>query len=170
MKRLWCSVRDYFKSPDFSVYFKAGLKNYNININNSAYIEIFKYIELPGDVWNNNKKFRNCILNNDNDDTTPISYILREEYDNENNKHQLQLEWYPEKFDVSFDFAMRMCANNKCKYCILNKRHINKDITKICHQIKNKFCLLAMVYCGYEYECPGINECVFVKYNVLDIK
>ena len=66
-KRAWCSLRDYLKSQEFSAYFKNALIQYRIQENtiNKVFSEkSYSQLELPGDVWNNNSKFRNCILSN----------------------------------------------------------------------------------------------------------
>ena len=66
IKRIWCCIRDYLKSDEFCTKcFKAELLKRNVNkkiINNLFSEDAKKTVELPGDVWNNNSIFRNCLL------------------------------------------------------------------------------------------------------------
>ena len=66
IKRVWCCLRDYIKSPEFGErYFRRGLLSRGIEaeiVNMLFSYEAKCYLELPGDVWNNNSTFRNCLL------------------------------------------------------------------------------------------------------------
>lgn len=157
MKRLWCCIRDYLKAYYYKDYFDNSLKKFSIKIDQKSKEQMLKYIELPGDVWNNNSKFRKCILLN-NTSNDKLSKILRQDY-TDNTKEWEKYNLYPECFDVSFDLAMRMCENNKCSYCLMNNNK-NKPY-KMCSNKKGCICPLAMVYCGYEYECCGKDDCKF---------
>jgi len=63
-KRLWCSLRDYLKSPEFNPVFvasleKAGCSNPDRWKRDSVKLKAaLKVLELPGDVWNNAEIFR----------------------------------------------------------------------------------------------------------------
>jgi len=63
-KRLWCSLRDYFKSPEFNLIFvkalgEAGTSDtHRWKRSNPALKATLHALELPGDVWNNAKIFR----------------------------------------------------------------------------------------------------------------
>jgi len=64
-KRAWCSLRDFFKHPEFKEYLLRALKKEDVSENaiESLFSESnLHQFELPGDVWNNNSKFRHCIL------------------------------------------------------------------------------------------------------------
>jgi len=65
-KRLWCSLRDYLKSPEFnpiltSALASAGLENSTqwgrniIELRDALYV-----LELPGDIWNNSSAAGRC--------------------------------------------------------------------------------------------------------------
>ncbi|MCG6538184.1 MAG: hypothetical protein L7F78_26580, partial [Syntrophales bacterium LBB04] len=62
-KRLWCSIRDYLKSPEFNAYFVKSIEPYCLekaqqwDRNHPALKAALNIIELPGDVWNNNRTF-----------------------------------------------------------------------------------------------------------------
>ena len=63
-KRLWCSLRDYLKSPEFNTLFVSALQDIGRNDSrlwerdNPGLLDALDVIELPGDVWNNNSVFR----------------------------------------------------------------------------------------------------------------
>jgi hypothetical protein len=67
-KRLWCSLRDYLKSPEFNTAFVGGLKEAGFSKADhwrAEYPELKKalhVLELPGDVWNNSTLFRNGLF------------------------------------------------------------------------------------------------------------
>ncbi len=155
MKRLWCCIRDYLKAYYYKDYFNECLKANNMSIGQEAKNKMLKYIELPGDVWNNNNKFRKCIIEIDNGDR--LSQLLRNDYKNNKNEWE-EKSLYPECFDVSFDLAMKMCDNNKCKYCLMSD---DNCAIKLCLNKEGGLCPLAMIYCGYEYKCIGRDSCVF---------
>ena len=113
-KRLWCSLRDYIKSLRFNKDFSAALRK----ILSSEIYEDFKnkvlddnkgceYIELPGDVWNENTIFRKCFARQDESQLKgKLGKVLRENWE------RSEKEWYPEQFDITFDIAPRMCEKN----------------------------------------------------------
>jgi len=150
-KRTWCCVRDYFKSY-FKGYFLNALKQEK---NNESLIKIFNdseqkvHLELPGDVWNLNPVFReNLILPN-------LNISLKKNFAEEL-RNVLKSPYYPEEFDLTFDFVPRMCAhpNNKinktmCKICPFGK----SGMKQYCHQNPNLLCPITMTCCGYETKC-----------------
>ncbi len=152
-KRVWCSLRDFVKSVEFKKYFKnalkeAGLNDIKIFTSKKSLIEL----ELPGDVWNNNSKFRNCILSNTiyEKSKEELNKILRKYF-----KGNTVKIGYPEQFDVTFDFVPRMCEKNNCNICpiqIINNKKIN-DFEKICVNKKSKYCSFAMISCNYKKIC-----------------
>lgn len=180
-KRLWCSLRDYIKSPRFKEKFKESLLGY---IENKEYKKIInglfekgieKYLELPGDVWNNNPEFRECIFEEDIDKKGKLNKRLRELYKEEKNKMP---DWYPEQFDVTFNLASRMCRNNNCNICPFSiwrkenegkERNVLKTIEGICKYNKDKdsFCTVALTLCGYKVKCSDLlrkdNTCIVME-------
>ena len=158
-KRAWCSLRDFLKSPEFSKYFFsalkargfAGLEALNSN-------EVLTQLELPGDVWNNNPKFRHCILKDTGykhrRDYFPE--LIRELFDNIR-----PASGYPEQFDVTFDFVPRMCDKNNCAICIYGTFvGKGKDFDRVCVRDESKYCPLALVSCNYKILCKGASCCL----------
>lgn len=68
--------------------------------------------------------------------------VLNEQYD--------KISFYPEQFDVSMDFASRMCGQYipKCKIC-----PFKNGASEICHKGHAKYCSVLLTSCGYETEC-----------------
>ena len=65
--------------------------------------------------------------------------------------------FYPEQFDITFDFVPRMCAKKLCNVCPFGK----KGIGAICIPTKDKLCPVALVNCGYLAKCTGFaSECI----------
>jgi len=164
-KRAWCSLRDFLKSPEFKQYFKEALIEESLNDND--FKKLFSYdsltqLELPGDVWNNNSKFRNCILKDTDYEKTkaPLNKILRE-YFNKNCQHIIG---YPEQFDITFDFVPRMCDLNNCDLCpIFRINNKKNNFNKICLKNKKMFCPVILVSCNYKNNCKGNDDCKIVN-------
>ena len=160
-KRATCSLRDFIKSPEFCQYFKLALLNVGFSdesIKRIVSIDSCKQLELPGDVWNNNSIFRNCILKGTSfqDSRKSLNKILREHY--ENNKDEIV--GYPEQFDITFDFVQRMCLKNNCSICpISNLTEIN-DFSKVCINDPKKYCPVALISCNYKKNCVGKKDCL----------
>lgn len=166
-KRAWCSLRDFFKSPEFNLFFRNSLKNEDVELNfiNQLFtFNSFQQFELPGDVWNNNSKFRNCILEDTEYKASKksLNRILREFF--ENNKSDL-INCYPEQFDITFDFVPRMCENNNCDICPISliKGKVNSNFKKTCVQDKNLYCSVALTNCNYKTDCIE-SKCKLIKY------
>lgn len=163
IKRVWCSIRDYIKSNEFGEeYFKKELIKRKVDkkiIKNLFSNEAKRYFELPGDVWNNNSTFRNCILQNykcdSKEETMSFNKLLRQIYNKEN-----IVEGYPEQFDVTFDFVPRMCDRNNCDICPFNTKN---KIKNICVKDSNKYCTVALVSCNYKCKCDP-KGCELLKY------
>lgn len=162
-KRAWCSLRDFFKSPEFNLYFNSSLENENVNTSKLFSLKSFQQFELPGDVWNNNSKFRNCILENTEYENSKksLNKILR--YYFEKNKDDLGNS-YPEQFDITFDFVPRMCENNNCDICPIGllKGKENSNFEKTCVIDTKYYCPVALTNCNYKIDCFG-NECELIK-------
>lgn len=162
-KRAWCSLRDFFKSPEFNEYFKESLQDENVETAQLFTLKSFQQFELPGDVWNNNSKFRNCILENTEykDSKKSLNKILRDYF--EKNKDDLG-NCYPEQFDITFDFVPRMCENNNCDICPIGllKGNEKSDFEKTCVIDTKYYCPVALTNCNYKIDCIG-KECELLK-------
>lgn len=161
-KRAWCSLRDYLKSPEFKEYFEVALSEESLS--DIDFRKLFSYesltqLELPGDVWNNNSKFRNCILKDTDYEKSKkaLNKILREYF---NNNHQ-HIIGYPEQFDTTFDFVPRMCDKNNCDLCPIDRIN-NKEnkFNRICLKNKKMYCPVILVSCNYKNNCKGIDNCI----------
>jgi len=162
-KRAWCSLRDFFKSPEFNEYFKESLHDENVETAQLFTLKSFQQFELPGDVWNNNSKFRNCILENTEykNSKKSLNKILRKYF--EKNKDDLGNS-YPEQFDITFDFVPRMCENNNCDICPIGllKGNEKSDFEKTCVIDTKYYCPVALTNCNYKIDCVG-KECELIK-------
>lgn len=161
-KRAWCSLRDFLKSPEFSKYFFIALKAQGLEeIASLKSHDALTQLELPGDVWNNNPKFRHCILK----DTI---YAQRKDYFPELIRQAFDeikpALGYPEQFDVTFDFVPRMCDKNNCTICIYGIfSGKGKDFDRVCIQNASKYCPVALVSCNYKILCKG-DDCTLLKF------
>lgn len=158
-KRLWCCIRDY----------KKGFYN---NIFNDAIKEILSrdadelmgiwnklpmdQIELPGDVWNNSPLFKDNLFANilnitDIPDSWGMPKIIRQIYNQLKDKENINY-FYPEQFDITFDFVPRMCNKKLCNVCLFGLN--GADL--ICIPSIDKYCPVSLVSCGYRTKCIGI--------------
>jgi len=161
-KRAWCSLRDFLKSPEFKSYFRNALAKEGLV--DKDFCKLFSFqsliqLELPGDVWNNNSKFRKCILKGTEYENSnkPLNRILREFYDQNSSTIK---NGYPEQFDVTFDFVPRMCEQNNCEICPIDKiENEHNDFYKVCLDNEKKFCPVALIGCNYKNNCIGKNKC-----------
>jgi len=165
-KRLWCCVRDYKKGLFFKIFTDAVKEVLNAN-KSQKIINIWKklpmeQIELPGDVWNNNLIFRERlfkgVLNLDNlPKNWQMPKIIREAYEQIKDKiKEKGIKFYPEQFDITFDFVPRMCSKKLCSVCPFGKN----GSEQICIPNKEKFCPVALVACGYITKCIGKENCI----------
>ena len=165
-KRAWCCLRDFLKFPDLVTEFKVSLKKEGITnkqLKKLFSLKSFQQLELPGDVWNNNPKFRNCILENSEYKFSKksLNVILRDFFE----KNKIKLEnCYPKQFDITFDFVPRMCMNNNCDICPINfvKNSSNSNFLKTCVNDKSLFCSVALINCNYRTKCYG-SQCELLK-------
>jgi hypothetical protein len=158
-KRAWCSLRDFFKSPEFNGYFRNALSEngfYEEDFLQLFAFESLQQFELPEDVWNNNSRFRDFILEGTDYQKSkqPLNKILRHYYDK--NKNELS-GCYPEQFDITFDFVPRMCAMNNCDICPIGflKQKKLANFHKTCVKNSTLYCSAAMINCNYKIECVG---------------
>lgn len=160
-KRAWCSLRDFIKSPEFKKYFEASLREESLKDNDFDKLfseDALIQLELPGDVWNNNSKFRKCILKNTEYEKSNdgLNKILREFF----NKNRNNLIGYPEQFDITFDFVPRMCDKNNCDLCPIHKiENDSSCFDKICIKNQKMYCPVILAGCNYKSFCMGITQC-----------
>ncbi len=192
MKRVWCALRDYLKVEFEDDYFKVDFTKYVFeDIKDITISRMVKYLELPGDVWNNNSIFSNCVFNMKNEDKNEWEKYNKFIYKNKNEnnrKYTLNrlLRFYieteekienenfsPEQFDCTFNFVPKMCdsANNHCSFCPFAKfakqdgkeKFDTEKFEKFCIGKKGKNCTIAMICCGYQTECKGETVCKLRK-------
>lgn len=167
-KRAICSLRDFFKSPEFRIYFENSLKLEGVDTSQLFTIKSFQQFELPGDVWNNNSKFRNCILENTEyeNSTKSLNKILRDYFDK--NKDDLT-NCYPEQFDITFDFVPRMCESNNCDICPIGivKGNKKSNFEKTCINDIKKYCTVALSNCNYRVDCYG-EHCKLINISFMN--
>jgi hypothetical protein len=154
-KRAWCALRDYIKSKEFQKHFEEAMSKYisNEDILLLRKEECLKQFVLPGDVWNNNVKFRRCVLKSTSyeDSENDINVIIDKYF-----KEFKPEVGYPEQFDVTFDFAPRMCEKDNCDICPIKK---DSSFKKICVNDRSKYCTVALFACNYKSECVGSEKC-----------
>jgi len=168
-KRLWCCVRDYKKGLYRKVFLEA-IKEVEKQ-DSDQFVRIWDklpmhQIELPGDVWNNSPLFKDNLFGSVLDiNKIPSRWnmpeIIRALYDELRNGSTID-NFYPEQFDVTFDFVPRMCSKKLCKVCPFGK----DGIEAICIPTKDKLCPIALINCGYLAKCNGsASECT-LKANI----
>jgi len=163
-KRLWCCIRDYKKGPHHDIFKKAIVEIDSISEKDKEIlVETWdklpmNQIELPGDVWNNNPIFRENLFGDIIEDinnipkTWGMPKIIRELF--EQLSEDEKGEYYPEQFDITFDFVPRMCGNKLCDICLFGKNGIDL----ICIPSQDKLCPVALISCGYKKECKNDKE------------
>jgi hypothetical protein len=160
-KRAWCALRDYLKYSEFNKSFLNALNAAGYKETTKLQSkELLKQLELPGDVWNNNPKFRNCMLKGTGYEKSEesLNLLLRQIY--EESKPAVG---YPEQFDISFDLVQRMCKQDECEICpygTLNGKAI--DFHKVCIRKHSYFCPVILVSCGYKVECEP-EKCTIIQ-------
>ncbi len=161
-KRLWCSLRDFLKSPEFNREFVKALREEAYphsrlwNRSNQHLKRSLHALELPGDVWNNSEVFRKGLFD-------PYIEGVPRTWDMPKTVrgifHSLdredKLDFHPEQLDVTFDFVPRMCERNMCDVCLFGK-----GILLTCHKKKGTLCSVTLLACGYKHPCLP-SECYF---------
>lgn len=152
-KRLWCSVRDYLKSPQFNADLVEALSAGGADpgrwgSQNPQVLSALEVLELPGDVWN--ARVGNLLqpYAAPSFGSKSISRLVRHLHDEASRDERP--DWYPEQLDVSFDFVPRMCESRMCDIC-----PFGDGIGKLCHRTPGLLCPVALTTCGYRYECEG---------------
>jgi len=161
-KRLWCSLRDFLKSPEFNHEFVKALREAGYphsrlwNRSNQRLKRSLHALELPGDVWNNSETFRKGLFDpyiEEVPKTWDMPKTVRAIYHSLND--ETELDFHPEQLDVTFDFVPRMCERNMCDVCLFGK-----GIETTCHQKEGTYCSVTLLACGYKHPCVP-SECYF---------
>ena len=110
-------------------------------------------IELPGDVWNNSPLFRDNLVAKVLDlavlpKTWKMPKTIREVYEQLKSNKEID-GFYPEQFDITFDFVPRMCNKKLCNVCLFGKN----GVESICIPTKDKYCPVALISCSYVFTC-----------------
>jgi len=150
-KRLWAAFRDYVKSGSYhKSIFTQALRDTGANsilsYLQSESSQVLCDLELPGDTWN--FKFSQRLF--DSKINHPAD--LRQYYDQLRSEEILSDDFYPEQFDMSFDFAPRMCESGEQELCPLKK---SSKLADYCfgNTGKGKLCPVTKILCGYETDC-----------------
>ncbi len=159
-KRLWCCIRDYKKGIYHQIFcdaIKEVASNNAVDLINKWNNLTMDQIELPGDVWNNSPLFRDNLFANVIDigsipKTLSMPDIVRELYDQLKGNKDIN-DFYPEQFDITFDFVPRMCNKGLCNVCPFGK----DGIKYTCIPTKDKYCPIAFFSCGYITKCSEEN-------------
>lgn len=154
-KRLWCCVRDYKKGLFHEIMNKgiAEICDDDEKLGNTWNQLPMDQIELPGDVWNNSPLFRDSLFEkvidlNSVPKTWGMPKIIRELYNHLKEKPEIH-GFYPEQFDITFDFVPRMCNKKLCKVCPFGP----EGAKFVCIPTEEKFCPVALISCGYTAKC-----------------
>lgn len=150
-KRLWAAFRDYIKpgsynEPIFIEALKRAKADLIVDLLEYNRKQVLCALELPGDTWNlvfNERLFDSKINHPAN---------LREYYDQLRSEEILSDDFYPEQFDMSFDFTPRMCDLGEQLLCPFKK---SSKLTEYCfgNTGKGKLCPVTKILCGYETDC-----------------
>jgi len=157
-KRLWCCIRDYKKGLYHKVFSEAIREVTGREV--SRFIGIWdnlpmEQIELPGDVWNNSPLFKDNLFARILDiDSIPKTWgmpeIIRDIYKQLKSPEETN-DFYPEQFDITFDFVPRMCSKKLCNVCPFGQN----GVKLICIPTEDKYCPVALLSCGYMAKCEG---------------
>lgn len=80
--------------------------------------------------------------------------VIRELYNQLKNSKEVN-DFYPEQFDITFDFVPRMCNKKLCNVCLFG----NNGVEKICIPTDDKYCPVALVSCDYIATCKR-DDCI----------
>lgn len=160
-KRLWCSIRDYIMSPIYSRAFVPAI-NGILAKHGKGVIQLYtNQLELPGDVWNNNSYFVQCVCNGKaKPQSTSFNEFLRKKIYSASDDIAC--------FDVSFSLVPRVCDEKSdcesCPFGIIKKGLPHKhNIEKMCVNDTHKWCPIVLYSTGYKMDCVGKDKCILMK-------
>lgn len=151
VKRLWAAFRDYVKPGSFhepiflEALHQAGATQF-INMLEQDRKSVLHALEVPGDLWN--LRFFQRLFGDKINSASDLRYYwkrLRAE-------RRLSDEFYPEQFDISFDFTPRMCDRQLGPICPFRD---SPELKKFClgNSGKGRLCPITRILCGYESQC-----------------
>jgi len=157
-KRLWAALRDYRK-PGSSWH--GYLQDCGANWPKENFD--LAQLELPGDIWNQ-RFFEHLvqplaaragieIVGNSAPGLARRIYDVVRRLDPD-------IAFYPEQFDVSFDFAQRMCDTMACWCCPFWRRRppFTANPVQLCRREQGEPCALLLITSGY-LAAPGESGC-----------
>lgn len=158
-KRLWMALRDYVKTP-FKHWVEESF-SWPENLD-------LRELELPGDVWNNEFAIkllhplaaRNGVTTKTLRGASLSAPALAKQIDMVVRSIEPTTCFYPERLDVSFDFASRMCGADLCSVCLFGKNLAKEFCVS---QNPTKLCPVLFVSAGYirpcePQSCPVAND------------
>lgn len=165
-KRLWAACRDYFKpgsyhQPIFHEALEAAGAKSVVDFLVQNKKEVLCSLELPGDTWN--LTFSKNLF--DNKVNSPSN--LRLHYNHLRAQGLISDDFYPEQFDMSFDFAPKMCEREQELLCPFKYSTLLKQY---CLQNggQGKTCPVVKILCGYNVTC-SITGCPVIEDSLVDI-
>ena len=162
-------MRDLLKcKPYYAEKFKKCLDESDESLFDVLYSQIPLWLELPGDTWNNNISFQECLgvfqKCNGKKNVSP-NVRIRNIYTELKEKFKETIDYYPEQFDCSFDFVPRMCdvgGKRNCQYCPISPDKMKTDhlhiLDEFCHKDKDKYCPFLLYAAGYKIKCRDMDE------------
>ncbi len=151
-KRLWAALRDYLKSRPLKYCIAESF----------SWPETFdlRQLELPGDIWND--RFASAFLHPLAErNGVPLKTAsgrslsapaLAKQIDSAVRKFDPSTPFYPERLDVSFDFASRMCGNQLCDICVFGGNEAQRFCTPTSPP---ELCPVLFVVAGYKRACES---------------
>lgn len=154
-KRLWAAFRDYLKPGSyfeavFMKCFKGTERGTIVSLLDKRY-EILPWLELPGDTWNLQFSWKLFGA----DIASPRD--LRNNYTKLRKGSLISSSFYPEQFDISFDFSPRICDRGNEDLCPFRK---GTKIAAYCvgrDKTSDRYCPVTMILCGYQSKCQPVN-------------
>lgn len=154
-KRLWASFRDYVKPGTYYGYYEKVFVdrfryvgcNEGVDFLEGHGDEVLSMLELPGDTWV--LQFSGMLFGKEI--SRPSD--LRRAYTSLRRQGLLPNSYYPEQFDVSYDFSPRMCDRGNYRICPFRK---DSQLSAYCHDAKPRMdalCPATMILCGYTTKC-----------------
>jgi len=160
-KRLWAALRDYRKPGS---RWHGYLQDCGANWPQENFD--LAQLELPGDVWNEQffKHLVQPLAARAGIEIVGNSALVARRIYDVVRRLEPGTAFYPEQFDVSFDFARRMCDTMACWCCPFWRRRPPFSINPIelCRREQGQPCALLLITSGYLAE-PDDSGCPFCQ-------